>query len=124
MATITEGTRAENFIVQDLGWMSRETVVVAQNQTLAAGTVLGKVTASGQYVILAPAAADGSQTAAGISLNKVTTGAGQTAEAAILARLATVNLGELVWPGGITTPQRTAAIAQLAAINIMARAAI
>ena len=36
-------------------------------------------------------------------------------------RLAEVNAAELVWPGGITAGQKSTALGQLAAINIIAR---
>jgi len=35
-----------------------------------------------------------------------------------------VNTAGLVWPGGATTPQKTAALAQLEALGIVARAAL
>ena len=36
-------------------------------------------------------------------------------------RLAEVNAAELVWPAGITAAQKTTALGQLAALNIIAR---
>ena len=36
-------------------------------------------------------------------------------------RLAEVNAAELVWPSGITAPEQTIALGELAALNIIAR---
>ena len=89
-------------------------------QNLQAGAVLGKVTASGKYKALDPAAADGSQSAAGILYDAVDASAAD-AEGVAVVRLAEVNSAELVWPAGITGGQKTTALGQLAALNIIAR---
>ncbi len=81
---------------------SRETITVLAGQDLQAGAVLGKVTASGKYKALDPAAVDGS-------------------EAAAVVRLAEVNAAELVWPDGITAGEQTTALGQLAALTVIAR---
>src|SRR5262249_28343864 len=80
---------------------------------LDVGTVLGLVTASGKNVILAPAASDGSQNADCILLEKVDATSADVVAVA-LRRVATVVTQALVWPGGITTNQKKAALAQLA----------
>lgn len=51
-----------------------KTVVIAPNQVLERGTVLGKVAASGQCVPVDKAASDGSQTVFGVLADDVTTG--------------------------------------------------
>ena len=79
-----------------------------------------KVTASGKYKALDPAASDGSQTAAGVLYDAVDATAADAEGVAIL-RLAEVNAAELVWPAGITGGQKSTALGQLAAINIIAR---
>lgn len=116
MPTLTEGGYAHGFVISELpGTASRENVTLIAGQKLVAGTVLGKITASGKYTTLAPAAVDGSQTAAGIlvfdtdatSADKVT---------AIIARGAEVNNAELNW-GTLNGGQITTATTQLAAIN-------
>lgn len=81
--------------------------------TIAAGT--GKVSQ------LAPAAQNGSQYAAGLMLDAVDATSADKA-CAIIARDAEVIDAEVVWPGGITAPQKTAAVAQLAALGIIIRA--
>jgi hypothetical protein len=67
MPELQEGRYAGEFIVSEgNGRISRETITVLSGETLKAGAVLGKVTASGKYKALDPAAVDGSEAAAGI----------------------------------------------------------
>ena len=64
MPVLTEGRYAGEFVVSEgNGKISRETITVLSGQTLQAGRVLGKVTASGKYKALDPAAVDGSEAA-------------------------------------------------------------
>ena len=110
------------FLVSEAsGHRSRESIVIAENQTLKAGAVLGQVTTGGQYVELNPAASDGSEAAAAILGEAVTTGAGETEARAVVIRDAEVNSAELIWPTGITAPQQTAAIGELNALGIVLR---
>lgn len=110
------------FMMSELpGRASREQIVLAPTTVpLKAGTVLGLVTATGQYKPLAPAATDGTQNAIAIlaigkpvstKVQRVTIGA-RGFEAA--ARM-------LIWPTGITDVQKKAAEAQLGAKNILVR---
>ena len=99
---------------------SRESITVGASANLTLGTVLGRVTASGKYVILAPAASDGSQTAAAVLLGDAAA-ASADAKGLILARHGIVADHALVWPGGITNAQKTAAIGQLEAKGILVR---
>ena len=43
------------------------------------------------------------------------------AEGVAIVRLAEVNAAELVWPAGITGPEQTTELGELAALNIIAR---
>jgi hypothetical protein len=82
-----------------------------------------EITVSGltqKFKILAPAATDGTQIAAGILLADINAAAADQA-CAVVARQAEVNAQELVYPGGITAPQKDVAIAQLAAAQILVR---
>ena len=120
-ARAQEGRYAGEFVVSEgNGKISRETITVLSGQTLEAGAVLGKVTASGKYKALDPAAVDGSEAAAGILYDAVDASAAD-AEGVAIVRLAEVNAAELVWPAGITAPQQTTALGQLAALTIIAR---
>lgn len=85
--------------------------------SVAIGTVLGKITATGIYVPLAPAANDGSQNAAAI-LSEDLPISGVARKAVVIKRGAGVNSAGLVWPGAITAPQKAAAITQLEALGI------
>ena len=99
---------------------SRDVVTVASGQNLAAGTVVGIITASGKVTQLAPAASDGSQTAAGVLLNAVDASAGDK-PGVIIARHAICSAKGLVWPASITDPQKATAISQLKALGILVR---
>lgn len=119
MAEITEGRHCGEFIFSEAnGTLSLETVTIDTGD-LAAGTVLGKITASGKYVQLNPAGEDGSENAAGILYDNVDATDGDV-EATIVARLAEVNGSELTWPT-ITDEQKAAAVADLAALSIIVR---
>lgn len=103
------------------GEISRDVVTISAGQNLQAGAVLGKVTASGEYVAYNNAATDGSEVAAGVLYEAIdATAAAQLGVA--ITRLAEVNTNELVWgPGAATQADRDAAVADLAALNIIAR---
>lgn len=74
-----------------------------------------------QYKKLNLSAADGAEHAAAIAGYAVTTGAGETASVAGVVRDCEVNGNELEWPSGITADQKSAAIAELAAVGIIVR---
>jgi Bacteriophage lambda head decoration protein D len=116
MPELQEGRYAGEFVVSEgNGRISRETITVLSGETLEAGAVLGKVTASGKYKALDPAAVDGSEIAAGILYDAVDASAAD-AEGVAIVRLAEVNAAELVWPDGITGPEQTTALGELAAL--------
>lgn len=75
-----------------------------------------------QFKALAPAATDGSQICAAILFNAVTTGAGETQEAAAHTRDCEVNDLALPW-GALTTAQKAKARSDLAARGIIVRQA-
>lgn len=87
---------------------------------LPSGLVLGRITATGLYVPLAPAASDGSQTFAGILWGrrpiKTTTQRG-----AAVVRDAVVNGNLLTFINALSTPQRTAMLAAAAAAGVIIR---
>jgi hypothetical protein len=99
---------------------SRDEMVVASGQNLTTGTVVGIVTATGKVKQLAPAAADGSEKAAGVlAFNVDATGADKAG--VIIARHAICADSKLVWPAGITAPQKSTAIGQLKALGVLVR---
>jgi Bacteriophage lambda head decoration protein D len=121
MSELQEARYAGEFIVSEgNGSISRETVTVLSGEILEAGAVLGKVTASGKYKALDPAAVDGSEVPAGVLYDAVDASVAD-AEGVAIVRLAEVNAAELVWPDGITTGEQTTALGQLTALTIIAR---
>lgn len=67
MTILTETLHTGEFIIAEAnGSLSREEVTIVSGQNLVAGTVVGKVTASGKYKAYANANSDGSETAVGI----------------------------------------------------------
>ncbi|UNE54647.1 head decoration protein [Bartonella machadoae] len=92
--------------------MSNEQVVFASGAFIEAGTVMGKITKTGKYVPLNPAASDGSAVPAGISYATVDA-TGEEQRAVITARLSTVKASELIWPDAILEQEKMAAIQSL-----------
>ena len=123
MTTLTEGKHAGGFLVWEvLRDYTRETVTIASGAgKLEPGTVLGKITTGGKYTGLAPAATNGSQTAAGILWAGVNASAADAPGVVVLRGPAIVNSHEIVWPDGATEVQITAATTALAALGIILR---
>ena len=121
MATsFTEGNYAAEFLITEgPNTYSRDAVTVISGQTLTAGAVLGKITASGKVTLIAPAASDGSQTAFGILLDAVDASAADKAGTAIV-RLAEIKADKLAW-GSATDPQIVTATATLKTLGLIAR---
>lgn len=121
MTVLTEGPRTAGYLISEAnGTRSREVVTLLAGNNLPPGTVLGKVTASGKYTALAPAATDGSEKAAAVLYAGVDATAAEK-PAVVTARDSEVQTTELAWPVGATAPQKTAALGQLAALGIVAR---
>ncbi len=100
---------------------SREAVVVAAGQNLAIGTVLGRKAADGKLHALAPAATDGTETAFGVLATDTDATLIDREDAILVARHAIVARNGLIWPAGITAPQKAIAEAQLTDIGILVR---
>lgn len=102
-------------------YSTEEVTIVSGAGVLEIGTVLGRITASGNWNACNVDATDGSQAAAGILAERIdaTSGARQ---AIVIVRRATVSLLGLRWHANTnTTNERNAAIAQLAALGIITR---
>ena len=120
MTELTEGRHAGEFIVSEAnGSRSREHVTVVLGQTLNAGDVVGKITASGKYAIYDDGAADGSEAAAGVLYAAVDASAADAA-GVIVARDAEVNASELGW-NSQAQPAIDAGTTDLAALGIISR---
>lgn len=118
-STSTEGTNAfEAILTYDN--ISKDTVTLISGQNLAAGTVLGLITASGKYTLHNNAAADGSEVAAAVLPVAADASGGDLAVVAI-TRLAEVKEDLLIWKSGISAGDKTAGLAALADKFIIAR---
>ena len=121
MMAMTESNRDGEVLLSEAnGALSREVAIIAAGQDLEAGAVLGRVTATGRYVALAPAATDGSEVAAGVLLYAADATGGEVS-ATVVTRLAEVAADKLAWPAGITQAQIDAALSQLAGAYVIAR---
>jgi len=121
MPILTEGTHAGEFIVSEAnGNRSREAVTIVSGQNLVAGAVVGRITASGKYAELDPAAVDGSEVAAGVLFDAVDASTAD-ANGVLVARDAEVNAGELVWKTGMTDPEIATATAELVTLGVISR---
>jgi len=126
MATLIKGQANASFIVSESnGYRSRDTVnvTVPASTTYSAGTILGKITASGKLVRHAAGAVDGSEVEAGILYETLTntTGSAADSEAVSFARAAEVNGSELTYEAGADAAQITASDSALAALGIIVR---
>lgn len=96
---------------------SRDTIIVAAGQTLAQGTVLGMV--NGKAVALDPNATDGSEVPVGVLINDVT--AVTDTESVMVSRNVLLSDRYVIWPTGISTLQKSTAIAALNAVGVVLR---
>lgn len=111
----TLGPRTGNFILSEAnGTRSRDEVVIAAAAgAMQPGTVVGKITASSEYVAYSNTANDGSEVAAGVlyaGVDDLTT----TQKGVIIARDAEVATNRLIGAD-------VAALADLKAVGIIAR---
>lgn len=121
MTILTEGQHTAEFIVSEAnGARSRATGTLVSGEDLAAGTVLGVITASGKWTQFNQDAADGSETAAAV-LYAAVDASGGDADAVAVVRDAEVNGAELVWPSDIEAGEKTDAIADLANVGVIVR---
>lgn len=122
MATYTESQRPLEFLLSEApGTLSRESVTIVSGAgEVVAGTVLGKITASGKYKPYDDDNGDGSDTAAAIALMTVDATSADAA-CAVVFRLAEVKTDALVWAGTNDAGDKTAGLADLAAKYIVAR---
>lgn len=113
--SLSQGKFTGEFLLSEgNGSISREQVTISSTAgALVAGTVMGKITATGEYVAYSNAAADGSEVAAGVLYANVPDSTADQ-KAVIIARHAEVQASELT---GLDAPARV----DLAAIGIICR---
>ena len=122
MTTQTETTHAGDFIISEAnGNRSRDNATLISGQDLAAGAVLGKITASGKFTAYDPDLADGGQTAVGVLYEAVDASAGDL-PCVVIARDAEINRDQLAYLANNSPPVVEAtAEAELAAVGIIVR---
>lgn len=122
MATFTEGQRPYEFLLSEgNGTISRANITVKSGSgVMKAGTVLGKITATGKYEGYDDGNAGGSNAAAAILVDTIDATSADVAATAIL-RLAEVKYDALQWIDANDATSKTAAVTALAALNIIAR---
>ena len=113
------GTGAHLFSEQD-GFLSRETITLLAGTAYAAGSVLGKITASGKYTLYDNAASDGTQVAAGVLFAAVDATAADAPGVAHV-RLCEVITSRLTWKSGASAGDKTAGLADMAAAYLIGR---
>ncbi len=117
------GVRPLDFILSEndqVGALSRDNLTFKSGNTFTPGQVCGIITDTGKVVPLDPAASDGSDDAAVICCYPIDATAGDVMGVGIV-RHATVKKDGLVWPEGISAPNKADAIAQLKAAGIIIR---
>jgi len=78
----TDNFTPDGIVAQNAQLLLSEPVTVLTGQNLKAGALLGKITASGKYVLSASAASDGSQTPVAILVHDADATAGDVASLA------------------------------------------
>ena len=117
--TYTEGTHtAEHLLEEANPKRSREQGTLASGKHVP-GTVLA-LNADGDYVQLAPAANDGTETAVAVLYTAVDASTAPQ-PCVVHARDCTVQGAMLTWPAPATDPQIAAGIESLAALHIITR---
>jgi hypothetical protein len=102
------------------GWTKEKATLLAGTD-YPFGQVLAKV--AGKYQVLDPAGADGAEKAAAV-LGEPVDATAADKPGVVIARGAVVAQAELTWPAGVTEDQKTAALDELNALGIVARAAL
>lgn len=123
MTTLSEGNYAGDVVLfEEDSRYSREEITVAAAADLKVGSVLGKITADGKYLLSAPGAVDGSETPVAVLLTDADAAAAD-AQAIALVRHARVNRSALIFDATIDTAgERQTAVDALAAVGIIADA--
>lgn len=121
MTTLVDGPHPGGFLVWEaFRDYTRETITIAAG-TLEPGTVLGKITASGQYAAHDPAAVDGTETAVAVLWGKADASGGDAPAVAVVRGPANVNRHDLVFADTPTDPEIAAAHTALLAAGILVR---
>ena len=123
MSVITEGPHPGDFVIWEvLRDYTRESLTLAAGAgKLQAGTVLGKITASGKYTPLSPSATNGAQNAVAVLWGPAAATDTDAPCTALVRGPATLKRAGLILPSGITEAQAAAAHSALAALGLISR---
>lgn len=121
MTTKTEGNRIGDILLfEEDKFYSRQEVTIAMSADLTVGAVLGKITASGKYILSAPGAADGSETPVAVLITDAAAAAADVTGAIALARHSTVIRAGLNFDASINdSTKRATAVAALKDVGIL-----
>ncbi|RKX66485.1 MAG: head decoration protein [Tenericutes bacterium] len=124
MATLTEGNRIGDVVLfEEDQFFSRDEVTIGTAADLTVGAVLGKITATGKYILSAPGAVDGSEDPVAVLLTDADAAAADVPNAVVLSRHSRVARSGLNFHATINdTTKRDTAVAALKAVGIIADA--
>lgn len=115
--TFTRILDAEHVIGESERLMSRETVLLAiTTVAINPGTVMGRITATGQWVPHDVALSNGAEVAAGVLFAYAPINTA-TQKAVMHVRDCLLNGKKMTWKAGISAPDKTASIAALLGAN-------
>lgn len=122
MATFTQPKDLGDLLLVQVspGW-TKDKAVLLGGTDYPLGQVLAKV--AGKYQALDLTSTSPAKKAVAVLAEHVDARTGDK-PGVVIARGAVLALGELVWPAGITEPQKTTALAELNAQGIVARATL
>lgn len=117
-----EGMYTGEFLISDgEGEISRDSVTIASGQgVLEAGTVLGKITASGKFAAYNNAGDNGTEVAVAVLYSKVDATSADVRGVAV-TRLAEVKKDLLSYAADQSDADKTASLVDLKSANIIAR---
>jgi hypothetical protein len=117
---LEQGNNALEFLLSEAtGERSREVVTITGSAAFSAGTVLGKITATGKYTQHDESASNGTESA--VAVLAVDVDATTDARGLVFVRDCEVSDEILIMPDGIESGDRADAIASLAASGVIAR---
>jgi Bacteriophage lambda head decoration protein D len=122
MTTYTQKRTPGEYIMSgaDGGICEDVATLTASQGALEVGTVLARVTSTGHLIVLNPAASTGAETAVAV-LHTAVANVAATQQVVATARLRQVREADLVFPSGISAPNKALAIANLAKQFIIVR---
>jgi len=123
MPAKTEGNYLGDWLLDEFGApnYAREEVIILSGQNLKTGTVLGKVTASGKYVAYDNTASDGRETAAGVLIGDTDASSADKKAVALVRGPAVISKAGLTWHANNDGAAKTAGLADLLVLDIVAR---